>query len=86
MTAQAAGLILLACFCLGMLLGTTLTIQASQPRLRRQVEERRRLNAEWQAVREAQQSMQLVRCRRCGYVLPDQTRYIEEEDDPDDDD
>lgn len=86
MTAQAAGLILLACLCVGMLLGTTFTVQAIQPRLRRQAAERRRLNAEWQAVREAQQSAQSVRCARCGYRLPAGTWYIEEEDEPDDDD
>ncbi len=39
--------------CLGLLLGATWTIQAMQYRLRRQAEERRRLNAEWAALRTA---------------------------------
>ncbi len=37
--------------CLGLLLGTTWTIQALHARLRRQAEERRRLNEEWMAIR-----------------------------------
>lgn len=37
--------------CLGLLLGTTWTIQALQARLRRRAEERRRLNEEWMAIR-----------------------------------
>ncbi|MGH3768850.1 MAG: hypothetical protein ACRDS0_08800 [Pseudonocardiaceae bacterium] len=86
MTIQAAGLILLACLSLGMLLGTTWTIQVLQPKLRRQAEERRRLNAEWQAIRDARQSVQFVRCPRCGYLLSEEAQYVEEEDEPDDDD
>jgi hypothetical protein len=39
--------------CLGLLLGMTWTIQALQPKLRRQAEERSRLNEEWSAVRMA---------------------------------
>jgi sulfite exporter TauE/SafE len=39
--------------CLGLLLGTSWTVQALQPRLRRQAEERRRLNEEWSVVRTA---------------------------------
>ncbi len=85
-TIQAAVLILLACLCLGMLLGTAWTAQAQQPKLRRQAEERRRLNAEWQTVRETRQSVQLVRCPRCGCLLSERAWYFEEEDDPDDDD
>ena len=50
--------------CLGMLLGSTWTIQALQPKLRRQAEERRRLNEEWAAVRTARR--QRGECPRCG--------------------
>ncbi|HEX2263837.1 MAG TPA: hypothetical protein VHH52_08785 [Pseudonocardiaceae bacterium] len=51
MTIEVLVAILLVC--LGILLGTTWTTQALQPRLRRQAEERRRLNEEWSAVRTA---------------------------------
>jgi hypothetical protein len=43
--------------CLGVLLGATWTIQALQPKLRRQTEERRRLNEEWTAVRIARRQL-----------------------------
>ena len=86
MTIQAAVLILLACLCLGMLLGTTWTAQALQPKLRRQADERRRLNAQWQAFQDTRRSLQLVRCPRCGCLLPEGAWYFDEEDDPDDDD
>jgi hypothetical protein len=43
-----SGVILL---CLGLLLGSFVTVQALQPKLRRQAEERRRLNEEWAAIR-----------------------------------
>jgi hypothetical protein len=79
-TTQAAGLILLACVCFGMLLGTAWTIQATQPKLRRQAEERRRLNAEWQAVRHARHSAQLIRCPRCGYPLSQGALYFEDDE------
>ncbi|HEV7827684.1 MAG TPA: hypothetical protein VGP04_02325 [Pseudonocardiaceae bacterium] len=69
MTIQLAGLILLACLSLGTLLGTTLAVQALQPNLRRQAEERRRLNAQWQEVREARQRARPRRCPRCGCRL-----------------
>jgi hypothetical protein len=84
-TTQAAGLILLACVCFGMLLGTAWTIQATQPKLRRQAEERRRLNAEWQAVRHARHSAQLIRCPRCGYPLSQGALYFEDDESDDDD-
>jgi hypothetical protein len=58
------GLILL---CLGLLLGTSWTIQAVQPKLRRQAEERRRLNEEWLAVRAARQ--QQDECPLCAISL-----------------
>ncbi|MDQ4032541.1 MAG: hypothetical protein M3332_09840 [Actinomycetota bacterium] len=48
MTLTVLGAVLL--ICLGLLLGTTWTPQALQPKLRRQAEERRRLNEEWVAV------------------------------------
>ncbi|MGH3786879.1 MAG: hypothetical protein ACRDRG_10105 [Pseudonocardiaceae bacterium] len=82
MTIQAAVLILLVCLCLGMLLGTAWTAQALQPKLRRLAKERRKLNAEWQALRDARQSVQLVACPRCGCPLHDGSRYAEE-DEPD---
>jgi hypothetical protein len=67
MTLQvSAGLLLV---CLGLLLGVTWTIQALQVRLRHQAEERRRLNAEWAAIRAARQ--QRVQCPRCGTPLSD---------------
>jgi sulfite exporter TauE/SafE len=53
--------------CLGLLLGMTWTIQALQPKLRRQAEERRRLNEEWSAVRMAR--WQRGECPRCGCPL-----------------
>ena len=46
---------------LGALLGTAWATQASQPKLRRQAEERRRLNSEWLAVRTAADSSANVR-------------------------
>ncbi len=68
------GGVLLVCF--GLLLGATWTIQALQAKLRRQAEERHRLNTEWSAVRTARQ--QLDTCPRCASPLPEQ--------DPTDDD
>ncbi len=65
MTLQVAGGVLLVC--LGLLLGTTWTVQVLQPTLRRQAEERRRLNEGWAAVRAAHH--QRRRCRRCGGLL-----------------
>jgi hypothetical protein len=56
--------------CLGLLLGTSWTIQASQPKLRRQAMERRRLNEEWSTVRTAR--LQWEKCPRCGSLLSDQ--------------
>ncbi|MGH3842384.1 MAG: hypothetical protein ACRDS0_13200 [Pseudonocardiaceae bacterium] len=71
--------------CLGLLLGTTWTIQALQPRISRQAEERRRLNAEWVAVRAARQ--QQGRCPYCALPLAEFDRYPEQagaEDPPED--
>ena len=69
MTLQLAGIVLLACLSLGVLLGMTWAVQALQPDLRRQAEERRRLNAQWQDVREAGKRAGPVRCPRCGARL-----------------
>ncbi|MGH3829293.1 MAG: hypothetical protein ACRDRS_02395 [Pseudonocardiaceae bacterium] len=54
--------------CLGLLLGSTWTIQALQARFRRLALERRRLNEEWLALRAALQRQRRgrCRCRRCG--------------------
>jgi hypothetical protein len=65
---QVLGAVLL--ICLGMLLGCSWTIQALQPKLRRQAEERRRLNEEWSAVRTARR--QWSRCPRCASPLSEQ--------------
>jgi uncharacterized paraquat-inducible protein A len=71
-TLQVLSWVLLVC--LGLLLGTTWTIQALQPQLRRQAEERRRLNEEWSAVRTARR--QRGECPRCGSLLSEQYWYI----------
>ncbi|MGH3547935.1 MAG: hypothetical protein ACRDQU_07430 [Pseudonocardiaceae bacterium] len=84
MTLQVLSAVLLVC--LGMLLGATWTIQALQPRLRRQAEERRRLNQEWLAVRTAHR--QRGDCPRCGSPWSERDWYIAPatvEDRPDDD-
>jgi hypothetical protein len=65
------GLLLL---CLGLLLGATWTVQALQPKLRQQAEERRRLNEEWLAVRTARR--QRDECPRCGTLLSEWDWYI----------
>jgi hypothetical protein len=65
------GSALLVCF--GLLLGATWTIQALQPKLNHQAEERRRLDAEWVAVRAARR--QRGRCPRCASPLPEQDWY-----------
>jgi len=73
--------------CLGLLLGAAWTVQALQPKLRRQAEERRRLNAEWSAIRTARG--QRGRCPRCAGPLSEQDWSIApmaEEDSPEDDD
>ena len=86
MTVQTVGMIVLACLFIGMLLGTAWTVQAVQPNLRRQAEERRQINAEWQAVRDAQQSVYFVRCPRCGCRLSSAGGYFDDEDEEPDDD
>jgi uncharacterized paraquat-inducible protein A len=84
-TIQVLGAVLLVC--LGLLLGSSWTIQAVQPKLRRQAEERRRLNEEWLAVRTARQ--QRGKCPRCASPLSEQDWYFTPtlaEEDPSDDD
>jgi hypothetical protein len=53
--------------CLGLLLGTSWTTQALQPKLRKQAEERRRLNEEWSLLRAARR--QRSECPRCATPL-----------------
>ena len=60
--------------CLGLLLGTTWTVQSLQPTLRRQAEERRRLNEEWKVVRAARR--QPGQCARCGSPLSEQDWFF----------
>jgi hypothetical protein len=72
---------------MGLLLGWAWTTQAMQPRLDQQAEERRRLNAEWKAVRTARR--QHGKCPRCASPLSDDDWYyapVLVEDAPDDDD
>jgi hypothetical protein len=73
--------------CLGLLLGSSWTIQALQPKLHHQAEERRRLNEEWSAVRTAHR--QRSHCPHCGSPLSEQDWYfaptsVEERQDDDD--
>jgi hypothetical protein len=56
--------------CLGMLLGITWNIQMNQGTLRRQAEERRRLNNEWAAIRTLQR--QQGECPCCESPLYEQ--------------
>jgi hypothetical protein len=72
--------------CLGLLLGTSWTVQALQPTLRRQAEERRRLDEEWSAVRIARR--QWAECPRCGSPLSEEdwcSTSTVGDDQPDDD-
>ncbi|MDQ4092431.1 MAG: hypothetical protein M3143_03135 [Actinomycetota bacterium] len=84
MTIEVLVAILLVC--LGILLGTTWTTEALQPKLRRQAQERRRLNEEWSAVRTAR--WQRGTCPRCASLLAERDWYIAPTivDDPPDDD
>jgi hypothetical protein len=65
MTIQVLGAALL--ICLGMLLGSTWTIQALQGTLRQHAEERRRLNEEWSAISNIH--LQRDRCPHCASLL-----------------
>jgi hypothetical protein len=85
-TIQLADLILMVCLSLGVLLGTSWAVQALQPKLRRQAEERRRLNAQWQQIRDAGKRIRRGWCPRCERRLSERARYIEDDDEPDDDD
>lgn len=58
MTTSGWLLLLFVVLFAGILLGSTFTIQATQPELRRQAEERRRLNEEWAALRSARRQDQ----------------------------
>ena len=58
---------------LGLLLGWAWTSQALQPKLRKQAEERRRLNEEWAAVRTARR--QRTECPRCSSRLSERDWY-----------
>jgi len=88
-TRQVLGWALLAAallILLGLLIGWAWTNQALQPKLRQQAEERRRLNAEWLAVRAARR--QQAECPRCASPLSEQDWYYAPtlvEDPPDDD-
>jgi hypothetical protein len=88
-TREVLGWVLLAAallILLGLLLGWAWTNQALQPKLRQQAEERRRLNAEWMAVRTARR--QRAECPRCAGPLSEQDWYYAPtlvEDPPDDD-
>jgi hypothetical protein len=83
-TLQALGGILLVC--VGLLLGSTWTMQALQPRIRRQAEERRSLNEEWAALQAARE--QWYQCPRCGIPLDERYWYTAPTivNDPSDDD
>ena len=73
--------------CLGVLLGAAWTVQALQPKLRQQAEERRRLNAEWSAVHTVRQRWD--ECPRCASPLSERDWPIAPmavADPPDDDD
>lgn len=60
--------------CLGVLVGASWTVQALQPKLRRQAEERRRLNEEWSFVRAARN--QRNECPNCRCSLYEGNWYI----------
>lgn len=60
-------LLALLLVCLGLLLGATWTTRALAPKRRQAAEERRRLSAEWSAVRTARR--QRTECPRCSSLL-----------------
>ncbi|HET9117636.1 MAG TPA: hypothetical protein VFN75_06110 [Pseudonocardiaceae bacterium] len=60
--------------CLGLLLGSTWTVQALQARFRRLAQERRRLNDEWSAMRRGRR--QQGQCARCARPLCEQDWYL----------
>lgn len=63
-------LVFVLLLCLGLLLGSSWTLQAIRPQIRRQAEERRRLNDEWSAVRAIRH--ELDHCPHCGAPLSKQ--------------
>ena len=65
----------------GLLLGSAWTMQALQPKLRHQAEERRRLNEQWAEVRAARRRR--GRCPRCAVTLSECDWYPEEPPDED---
>jgi hypothetical protein len=72
---------------LGALLGGSWATQLAQPKLRRQAEERRRLNEQWAALPTVQS--QRRKCPRCSLQLSEWDWYlpfIASEERPDDDD
>ncbi len=71
MTIQVLGAVLLTC--LGLLLGSSWTIQALQPKVHHRAEERRRLNEEWSAIHTARR--QRGECPRCGSPLSERDWY-----------
>jgi uncharacterized paraquat-inducible protein A len=71
-TLYVLGAVLL--ICLGILLGTTWTMQAFQSKLRQQAEERRKLNEEWMTVRTAR--WQRGKCPRCASPLSERDWYF----------
>jgi hypothetical protein len=83
MIEQLLGALLL--ICLGLLLGTTWTIQAVQPKLNRQAAQRQRLNEEWATIYSIRRAQ--ARCPRCGFPQADVGLYSGQppiEDWPDD--
>jgi uncharacterized paraquat-inducible protein A len=70
-TPQVLGVVLLVC--LGVMLGASWITLALQPMLRRQAEERRRLNEEWSVLRTARR--QRGTCPRCGSRLSERDWY-----------
>ncbi|MGH3972648.1 MAG: hypothetical protein ACRDS9_04910 [Pseudonocardiaceae bacterium] len=84
MTLQVLGGVML--LCLGLLLGSMWTIQALQPKLRRQAEERRRLNEEWVAIRAARRqrgessSGMSPQTERYWYLAPSGVEYRPDDD------
>jgi hypothetical protein len=60
--------------CLGLLLGSTWTVQALQAKFRRLAQERRRLNDEWLTIRMARG--QQGQCPRCARLLCEQDWYL----------
>lgn len=67
-------------FCTGMAFGATWTIQTMRWKLDQLADQRRALNSEWLALRDA--CNELDSCPRCGYWLVEQGRHQIEPNDP----